>query len=113
MEVPPETTMLSRAETHARRKSAISWVRVDSRVRSASLNTVLENLRMLMLGPFSESGGMMILTREPSGRRASTIGLLSSTRRPKGATIRSTMRMSCFESRKQRSISLRMPLRSM
>ena len=28
-----------------------------------------------MTGPMSESGGMMALTREPSGRRASTRGL--------------------------------------
>ena len=32
--------------------------------------------------PLSDSGGMMALTREPSGRRASTMGLDSSTRRP-------------------------------
>ena len=31
----------------------------------------------------------MAFTREPSGRRASTSGLLSSMRRPRGATIRS------------------------
>ena len=34
------------------------------------------------MAPLSDSGGMMALTREPSGRRASTMGLDSSTRRP-------------------------------
>ena len=29
---------------------------------------------MVMTGPTSDRGGMMALTREPSGRRASTIG---------------------------------------
>ena len=38
---------------------------------------------------------MTALTREPSGRRASTIGLDSSTRRPMGATMRSMMRITC------------------
>ena len=40
-------------------------------------------------GPSSASGGMMALTREPSGRRASTIGDDSSTRRPTRETMRS------------------------
>ena len=46
-----------------------------------------------MTGPTSDSGGMIALTREPSVRRASTIGTDSSTRRPIGAMIRSMMRM--------------------
>ncbi len=33
-------------------------------------------------GPSTASGGMMALTREPSLRRASTMGVDSSTRRP-------------------------------
>ena len=37
-----------------------------------------------MTGPTSESGRMMALTREPSGRRASTRGLVSSMCRPSG-----------------------------
>ncbi len=44
-------------------------------------------------GPTRERGGMMAFTREPSGRRASTMGEDSSTRRPRGATMRSMMRM--------------------
>ena len=38
---------------------------------------------------------MMAFTREPSTRRASTIGLDSSTRRPMGAMMRSMMRITC------------------
>ena len=40
-------------------------------------------------GPLTASGGMMALTREPSGSRASTSGWLLSIRRPTWATIRS------------------------
>ncbi len=40
---------------------------------------------MLIAGPSSASGGMIALTRLPSARRASTIGLVSSTRRPTSA----------------------------
>ena len=36
---------------------------------------VCENLRTVMTGPTSDSGAMIALTREPSGRRASTRGL--------------------------------------
>jgi len=53
------------------------------------------NFRMVMVGLFGATGGMITLTREPSGKRASTMGLDSSTRRPSGATMRSTMRMMC------------------
>ncbi len=42
---------------------------------------------MVMVGPPSARGGIMALTLEPSGNLASTIGELSSMRRPMGATI--------------------------
>ena len=72
--VPPETKMLRRASTHARRNSNISGVEVPNRMRSSVVNGLAANFRMVMTGPTSDSGGMMALTREPSGRRASTIG---------------------------------------
>ena len=50
---------------------------------------------MVMTGPMSESGSMIALTREPSGRRASTRGLVSSMRRPMGVMIRSMIRSTC------------------
>ena len=91
--VPPDTKMLRRASTQARRKSNISGVAVPNRIRSSTVNGVAANLRMVSTGPISDSGGMMAFTREPSARRASTIGLDSSMRRPIGEMIRSMMRM--------------------
>ena len=58
------------------------------------------NLRIVSVGPFSASGGMMALTRLPSGRRASTIGDDSSMRRPTCETILSMIRSRCASSRK-------------
>jgi hypothetical protein len=49
-------------------------------------------------GPSTASGGMIAFTREPSGSRASTIGELSSTRRPTPLTIRSMTRSRCLSS---------------
>ena len=49
-------------------------------------------------GPSTASGGITALTREPSGRRASTIGELSSIRRPTPLTIRSITRIKCWSS---------------
>ena len=46
-----------------------------------------ENLRIEMLGPSMASGGVMMLTRLPSIRRASTSGCDSSMRRPILVTI--------------------------
>ena len=47
---------------------------------------------MVSVEPSIASGGMTALTRLPSGRRASTIGLDSSTRRPMRDTILSIVR---------------------
>ena len=105
--------MFRRASTQARRKSNISAVAVPNRIRSSTVKGVAENLRMVMTGPTNESGGMMALTREPSGRRASTIGLDSSTRRPSGAMMRSMMRMTCSSFWKTTFVSSSLPLRSM
>ena len=72
-----------------------------------------ENFRIVMTGPTSDSGGMMALTREPSVRRASTIGDDSSTRRPIGAMIRSMMRMTWSSFWKTTLVSSSLPERSM
>ena len=50
--------------------------------------------RMDRIGPSTASGGMITLTREPSGKRASHIGEDSSTRRPTLDTILSMMCLS-------------------
>ena len=100
--VPPETKMFRRASMHARRKSNISGVAVPNRIRSSTVYGVCENLRTVMTGPISDSGAMIAFTREPSGRRASTRGLVSSMRRPSGVMIRSMIRRTCSSFRKTR-----------
>ena len=80
--VPPETTMLSRARTQAWRNWATCGDMVPKEMRSSTVNGSVENLRTVSTAPSTASGGMMALTRLPSGRRASTIGVASSTRRP-------------------------------
>ena len=72
-----------------------------------------ENFRIVSVGPRSESGGMIALTRLPSGRRASTIGEASSTRRPTCETILSMIRSRCALSTKAASAASILPLRSM
>lgn len=64
--------------------------------RSAISGRRFGNLRMVRLAPFNATGGMMACTRDPSGNRASTMGELSSMRRPNGVTMRSmTRRTDC------------------
>ena len=64
------------------------------------------NLRMVSVGPSMASGGAMTLTRLPSGRRASQIGLDSSTRRPTWLTMRWQMFISCALSAKRTPVQL-------
>ena len=52
-----------------------------------------------MVGPSMASGGMMMLTRLPSLRRASTSGVDSSTRRPTSVTMRVATCSTCGSSR--------------
>ena len=87
--VPPVTTMFLRSRTATCRNSSIGSLIEPNCSRSSPLSLRLLNLRMLRLGPRSATGGITALTREPSARRASTIGELSSMRRPSGATMRS------------------------
>src|SRR4029079_5189202 len=74
--VPPETRMLNRARTHERRKVISSGL--DDRnllTTSAGPHFSLANFRMVRHGPLSAIGGMTTLTREPSFRRASQMGV--------------------------------------
>ena len=77
------------------------------------MNGVAANFRMVMTGPMSESGGMIAFTREPSARRASTIGLDSSTRRPIGAMMRWMIRITCSSFWNVTLVSSSLPSRSM
>ena len=77
------------------------------------MNGSLRNLRMVSAGPATASGGMMAFTREPSGRRASTIGEASSTRRPMRLMILSMMRSRCWSSTNCAFVIVSLPRRSM
>jgi hypothetical protein len=93
--VPPDTMVLRR-----------QWPTICSSLAPAgeiepkfiSLSSVRRsrlNLRMVRVQPSSDSGGAITLTREPSIKRASQIGLASSTRRPTAETMRWQMFISC------------------
>ena len=88
--VPPEIRMLIRARTagrqhfHHLRRDALQLHQLVGGQRPR-----FRNGGWTCDGPSSASGGMIALTREPSGRRASTIGEDSSTRRPTRDTMRS------------------------
>ncbi len=110
--VPPEMTMFARAFTAAPRNVAICSVSEPSPIRSLGPEQLLRELADRDAGPRSASGGMIALTREPSLRRASTIGTFSSMRRPSGATMRSMTPRSCSSLRKRASLSSRRPFRS-
>ena len=66
----------------------MSCVIDPNRIRSSVVSFRSANLRIVIDAPSSASGGMTAFTRLPSGRRASTIGLASSTCRPSGSTMR-------------------------
>src|SRR5712692_11690513 len=88
--VPPETRMFKRARTHDRRKVISSGLEERKRLTtSAGPHFSLENLRTVRQGPLRAMGGMTTLTREPSLRRASQMGVDSSTLRPTRLTMRS------------------------
>ncbi len=97
--VPPEMRMLSLPWTHWARNSAVCSVIEPRPIRFSSVSASRANFRIVSDGPRSESGGMIALTRLPSGRRASTIGDASSIRRPTWETIRSMIRSRCASSR--------------
>ena len=90
--VPPEMMTLQRPLTQALRKSRTWGLIVPNAIRSRSVNGSAANLRMVSIAPSSAIGGITALTRLPSGRRASTSGLASSTRRPTRPTILSMVR---------------------
>src|SRR5205814_9802342 len=90
--VPPEMRTLSFPFTQAARNWAAFGEIDPKEIRSFIVYGSRENFRIVSVGPLRASGGMIAFTREPSGRRASTIGDASSTRRPTCDTILSTIR---------------------
>ena len=110
--VPPETTMFSRAVTHACNRSAMPAVHARLRTRSALRSGVLPKRRIDSIGPSTATGAITAFTREPSGRRASTMGDDSSMRRPTRLTIFSMMRITCAASLNSTGVRWSFPLRS-
>src|SRR5947207_14234215 len=80
--VPPEMRKFIFALTRLSIISAISGVKVLKPRMSVIVNGMAAKRRIDIIGPSMAGGGMMALTREPSGKRADTIGLDSHTRRP-------------------------------
>ena len=111
-EVPPETRMLSRLRTAARRNCIISGLALPIARRSAGRSLSRENLRMVMHGPSIASGGSTTFTRDPSRSLASHIGELSSTRLPTVLTMRSITCRSWAALSKTTGLRLTRPLRS-
>ena len=75
----------------------------------SSLSRSFLNLRIVSDGPSMASGGAITLTRLPSGKRASQIGLNSSTRRPTWLTIRWQMFISCALSANRTGVLCTLP----
>ena len=73
--VPPLMKMLYLASTSICSLSAISCVSDPYSMSLAMVIGVLENFRMVTVGPHRAMGGSTTLTREPSGSRVSQIGL--------------------------------------
>ena len=111
--VPPEMRMFSLPRTQASRNWPAFGVSVPNLIRSSIWKGSLRNFRIVSVGPLTDSGGMIALTREPSGRRASTIGEASSTRRPMRLMILSMMRSRCWSSTNCAFVSVSLPRRSM
>ncbi len=86
--VPPLMSTFSLARTTAPMKPMAAGVALPMATRSLARMPAVPKRRMERMGPSMASGGMIALTRDPSGRRASTIGDVSSTRRPTRDTIR-------------------------
>ena len=111
--VPPEMRQLSLAFTQAARKASISGVALLIATMSLIRSGEPPNRRMESTGPSMASGGMMALTRAPSGSRASAMGDDSSMRRPTRETIRTMICCRCALSRKRTLVSSSLPNRSM
>ncbi len=98
--------------TQALKNVAAARVMLPSSISSFIVRRWIGNLRIVTQGPRTAKGGMMALTREPSGNRASTSGWLLSMRRPTWATMRSmidSVTLSEMNRRPDRSMT---PLRS-
>ena len=93
--VPPATSTFQPASTtHSRNAAACG-----PRPNASSGTARAPKRRIVTHGPSTASGGITAWRREPSGRRASTMGEARSSRRPSGATTLSTRRTIAAASR--------------
>ena len=74
--------MLSLALTQRSSRSEVSGLSVPFATIALIVSRLVANFLIVSNGPEREIGGIVALTRLPSGRRASTIGEDSSIRRP-------------------------------
>jgi CheY-like chemotaxis protein len=107
-----EQTVETRARTAPHRNSATQAGIAPTSTSRSKLSGFLENFRIETAAPSMAIGLIAALTRLPSGRRASTIGWLSSIRRPTPATMRLTIRSRWSLSRKRTGVSSSSPRRS-
>jgi len=70
--VPPEITQLKRDFTAASINRTELGVRLPKSINCSTVKGSLENFRIVKQGPTNDIGGITALTRDPSGRRAST-----------------------------------------
>ena len=110
--VPPEMIVVMRAFTAAASSSAIGGRSAPTSTSLPRLSGFLENLRIETSGPSTPIGRTATLTREPSCRRASQSGWISSTRRPTADTILLMMRSRCCSSLKRTDSGSSTPRRS-
>lgn len=110
--VPPEMTMFFLARTQRWRKRPICGVKAPNWVSLSRVRGTLANFRMVMQDPRRAMGRITAFTREPSLRRASTMGEDSSMRRPRGVTIRSITARTRSSSVKRASVLVSLPPRS-
>ena len=111
--VPPATMMFLRRMTQSFMNSAALRVHVPKRMKSSGVRAFFANFRIVIVGPESESGGIMAFTRLPSASLASTYGCDSSMRRPSGETMRSITESTLASSVNWQSERESLPPRSM
>ncbi len=107
--VAPDTMMLNFACTRPARRYSMCSSSEPKPTISCSVKERGKR-RIVSVAPVNDSGGMMTLTRSPDGRRASTIGFDSSTRRLTVDTIRSMVCISwSWEGKRSGNCSTRPP----
>jgi len=110
--VRPQTAVATPAATMASRRRPVVGSSAPRSTRSASQSRRRAKVRMVTTGPSGASGGSTAWNRSPPGRRASTQGRASSTRRPSGAITRWTSVASASAEGRRTAQRCRRPSRS-